>query len=330
MSTPGGISPPAPSLPAIYWSCLAPLPVRFSRQDVGRVPAHWLTVGTRGSPLSGGPRVAITPVNAILNYLYAILEAETRIACLTLGLDPGLGVWHADYRSRDSFVLDLMEVARPTVDQYVLHLIQTRTFTRKDVGETSRGVCRLLAPLATELAQTASLWREAIAPHAEHVAGLLADTPGSRVERLPTPLTSRMRKAANPTRRARRPPVVRPPSPVPQCKACGDPVPKRDRVYCDTCITGHQRHTDPEQAARPAATANEPSLVTTSDGQDAEGRPRTSRTCKRCGSLVSHHKRVLCDPCFEGSRLTSWPSADLARPAEHVSRTASESIATGA
>lgn len=48
-------------------------------------------------------------------YLYPILESEARIACLTLGLDPGLGIWHADYRSRDSFALDLMEAVRPDV-----------------------------------------------------------------------------------------------------------------------------------------------------------------------------------------------------------------------
>jgi CRISPR/Cas system-associated endonuclease Cas1 len=42
----------------------------------------------RGSLLTSSPRLAINPANAILNYLYAILEAETRLACLTLGLDP--------------------------------------------------------------------------------------------------------------------------------------------------------------------------------------------------------------------------------------------------
>jgi hypothetical protein len=63
----------------------------------------------RGSLLTSSPRLAIKPANAILNYLYAILEAETRLACLTLGLDPGLGIVHADHRDRDSFALDLME-----------------------------------------------------------------------------------------------------------------------------------------------------------------------------------------------------------------------------
>jgi hypothetical protein len=42
------------------------------------------------------------PANALLNYLYAILEAEARIAILSMGLDPGMGVLHADLKARDS------------------------------------------------------------------------------------------------------------------------------------------------------------------------------------------------------------------------------------
>jgi len=48
-----------------------------------------------------------------LNYLYALLEAEARLAAATLGLDPGLGVLHVDTQARDSLACDLMEAARP-------------------------------------------------------------------------------------------------------------------------------------------------------------------------------------------------------------------------
>jgi hypothetical protein len=43
--------------------------------DQHRTPEHWLTFGQRSSPLGGGPRLAITPAGAIVNYLYALLEA---------------------------------------------------------------------------------------------------------------------------------------------------------------------------------------------------------------------------------------------------------------
>ena len=52
--------------------------------------------GARVSPLTGSPRLAATPPNAILNYLYALLESEARLAAAALGLDPGLGVLHVD------------------------------------------------------------------------------------------------------------------------------------------------------------------------------------------------------------------------------------------
>lgn len=59
------------------------------------------------------------PPNAVLNYLYAILEAEARLAAAELGLDPGLGVLHRDTPNRDNLACDLMEPARPLVDAFV-------------------------------------------------------------------------------------------------------------------------------------------------------------------------------------------------------------------
>ena len=43
---------------------------------------------------------AADPINAILNYLDGPLEAESRIALEALDFDPGLGILHADQRSR--------------------------------------------------------------------------------------------------------------------------------------------------------------------------------------------------------------------------------------
>jgi len=71
-----------------YWTAWAAVQIRFRRSDVAKLPDHWHRFGKRGSPLTSAPRLAVNPINALLNYLYAILEAETRIACLTLGLDP--------------------------------------------------------------------------------------------------------------------------------------------------------------------------------------------------------------------------------------------------
>ena len=93
---------------AAYWSAWRTLPINFPRNDLLRVPDHWRTFGSRMSPLTRSPRLAVNPVNAILNYLYALLESEARLAAAALGLDPGMGVLHVDAPARDSLALDLM------------------------------------------------------------------------------------------------------------------------------------------------------------------------------------------------------------------------------
>jgi hypothetical protein len=97
----------------ICWDAWAAVPLHFARRDLKKVPRHWCAFGSRQSALSGSPRNAATPANALLNYLYAILEAETRIALLTVRLDPRLGLLHTDQPSRDSLACDVMEPVRP-------------------------------------------------------------------------------------------------------------------------------------------------------------------------------------------------------------------------
>jgi CRISPR/Cas system-associated endonuclease Cas1 len=63
-----------------YWSGWHTLPINFPKNDLARIPAHWLSFGARISPLTGSPRLSVNPPNAMLNYLYAILESEARLA----------------------------------------------------------------------------------------------------------------------------------------------------------------------------------------------------------------------------------------------------------
>src|SRR5207249_4672193 len=100
---------------AAYWSAWRDVAISFPQRNA-RVPEHWRRFGTRDSLLTGSPRVATNPANAALNYLYAILESESRLAAVALGLDPGIGLLHVDTNARDSLALDLMEAARPSVD----------------------------------------------------------------------------------------------------------------------------------------------------------------------------------------------------------------------
>src|SRR5262249_54074368 len=59
-----------------YWRAWSDLQIQFSQSDVKQVPQHWQVFGSRVSPLTKSTRLAVNPPNAVLNYLYAILESE--------------------------------------------------------------------------------------------------------------------------------------------------------------------------------------------------------------------------------------------------------------
>ena len=249
---------------AAYWGAWQNVALGFAKKDEKSIPAHWRSFGQRSSPITGSPRLSANPANAMLNYLYALLEAETRLACLACGLDPGLGVFHADQRGRDSLVLDLMEAARPQVDAYLLDLLARRTFSNKDFVETRKGVCRVLAPLTHVLAETTTTWAEAIAPTVETVCRMLGES-GRGKERLPTPLTQSNRSAGrNGVRRAAK--KVAPPrrKPAATCPRCGGPLPHAERLYCDECLPDEYR----EQADRYAAAGQAALFKMRSEGRD--------------------------------------------------------------
>ena len=221
----------------IYWHCWADVEIRFAPADAKRVPEQWQRFTQRQSPLSKSPRLAVNPGNSLLGYLYTLLAAEARVGCVSAGLSPTLGVVHYDYRHRDSFCLDLVEAVRPAVDAYLLELLATRVFRADDFYETRRGGCRILAPLTHTLAETTVEWARLLAPVCEHVARLLGDTPSSRIDNLPTPLTGDNHHEAREPRRRRTPvrstmPAAKPPR---VCARCGGPLPHQKRVYCLSC-----------------------------------------------------------------------------------------------
>ena len=182
-----------------YWSVFRDLPINFPKRDLPRTPHHWRTFGTRASPITGSPRVAVNPPNAMLNYLYSVLESECRLALASLGCDPGLGVLHLDTAARDSLACDLMEAVRPQVDAYLLESITRGVLKREWFAERPNGNCRLAASLAIQLSETAPMWGRAVAPIAEWVAQTFWNSPRRQsraTEVLPTRLTQRRKMEA--------------------------------------------------------------------------------------------------------------------------------------
>jgi len=106
----------------------------------------------------GYNRGATHPVNAMLNYAYAVLIAQTQIRLIVAGYDPTIGIMHEKKALRGinpGFALDHMEPMRPVVDRAVLHLINTMTFTGADFSIQHDGVCRINPELARRVAQLA-------------------------------------------------------------------------------------------------------------------------------------------------------------------------------
>ena len=105
----------------------------------------------RGDVLRRSNRNARHPVNALLNYGYAVLESQVRIAIAEVGLDPTLGYLHVCQPGRQALVYDLMEPYRPQVDREVLAFVRSRTFTPRDFVIDPKGVCRLHPELARQV-----------------------------------------------------------------------------------------------------------------------------------------------------------------------------------
>lgn len=134
-----------------------------------------------------------------------------------------------------------MEPVRPAVDRYLLHLLTSRSLGARDFFETRTGVCRVIAPLTHELADTVGHWERLVLPLAQEVATMLrGQASEQRAYRRP-------RKVAAPLAAEKRSPTTSAPrvrTPRPRCAVCGTPVRKRSDRTCSAAC---------EKAARVAA-----------------------------------------------------------------------------
>jgi len=125
-------------------------------------------------------------------------------------------------------------------------------------------------PARRDLAETLPTWGQLIAPVAERVAAMLAEAPGSRIDRLPTPLTNENRHAGRTRRRPRLArPLPRPELPA-HCQRCGGEVPHAKRRYCDSCL--------PEVHAEQHGRFQQSGLATLDSERPKESIPPTAAT----------------------------------------------------
>jgi hypothetical protein len=199
----------------------------------------------------------VNPPNAILNYLYSLLESESRLAAAALGLDPGMGVLHVDTKARDSLACDLMEPVRPKVDAFLLDWVMKEPLKREWLFEQSDGNCRLRAEFTAQLSETAPMWGRAVAPFAEWVTHALWSSSAklARESAPPTRLTQRTKREAKGA--PQMPSPIRAPHRDNLCRGCGKAI-RDGHTNCATCAVGDATKNMLDAARVGRQTANSP------------------------------------------------------------------------
>ncbi len=269
----------------LFWSQWTDLPIRWVGKDEVRVPAHWTRFTSRMSRITHNARLATDPVNACINLIQALSEAECRIALIASGLDPEVGLMHCEAPNRPSLANDAQEILRPAVDSFMLNWIQTERFRKADFWEDRNGNCRIASPLAKKLCETANTWRRLAAPVAEWIAQALWNSCRSSAKDeqvLPTRLTQRRRSEGRGNTFKLRSDII--PRPPRVCAVCGaDWITGR---YCRQCAVEAARKTMADVASL------------------RHMKPKSKKEKARLSKVLSSH--AVANTWWDPSSLPSW------------------------
>jgi CRISPR-associated protein Cas1 len=138
-----------------YWATWVGIEMQWTAQTRYPVPDDWHVYRSRSSVLTGHKkknRKASHPINAMLNYAYAVRAAQLQIQAVADGFDPNAGIMHHYRDDFPAYVYDLIEPERPTVDAAILSFARSRTFSGADFILRKDGACRLSPQLARVVA----------------------------------------------------------------------------------------------------------------------------------------------------------------------------------
>jgi CRISPR-associated protein Cas1 len=138
-----------------YFKSWEGLPVHWTGLARRPVPVGWHCYSGRSSLAVGikpENRNASHPINAMLNYAYAVKLSQLQIDAIANGYDPILGIMHNSKKGSPALVLDFIEPERPKLDGEILDFIGSRKFSAADFIVKRDGVCRLSPQLARVLA----------------------------------------------------------------------------------------------------------------------------------------------------------------------------------
>lgn len=138
-----------------YFAAWAALKMQWTTSSRYPVPPQWRTYRSRSSILTGHKAKnwkASHPINAMLNYAYAVKATQLQIKTVADGYDPFAGIMHHSRPGFPAYVYDLIEPERPKVDGVVLGFTQSKKFSGADFVLRKDGACRLSPQLARMIA----------------------------------------------------------------------------------------------------------------------------------------------------------------------------------
>jgi CRISPR-associated endonuclease Cas1 len=142
---------------ARYFAAWQGIEMQWAKASRYPVPDDWRSFRSRSSILTGRKArnwKASHPLNAMLNYAYAVRVAQLQVQAVADGFDPFAGIMHHSRDGFPAYVYDLIEPERPKVDAVILAFAQSRKFSGADFVLRKDGVCRLSPQLAKTVAMS--------------------------------------------------------------------------------------------------------------------------------------------------------------------------------
>lgn len=140
---------------ARYFAAWKTIEIQWKAASRYPVPDNWRTYRARSSILTGRKPEnwkASHPLNAMLNYAYAVRVAQLQVQAVADGFDPFAGVMHHSRADFPAYAYDLIEPERPKVDAAIIAFAKSRKFSGADFILRKDGACRLAPQLARTVA----------------------------------------------------------------------------------------------------------------------------------------------------------------------------------
>ena len=143
---------------ARYFAAWSAIELQWKSESRFPIPDSWRRYRSRSSILTGKKArnwKASHPLNAMLNYAFAVKVSQLQIEAVANGYDPFAGIMHHTRTGFPAYAYDLIEPERPLIEAKVLHFALKQKFSGADFILRKDGVCRLSPQLARMVAKVA-------------------------------------------------------------------------------------------------------------------------------------------------------------------------------